>query len=1153
MPGKNNHILLVAEQTNTVCHAFCAGLEQEATLHRTNSVQQALMVLQSIPGGIDAIVVYHEREHETTALVLLQKLKQGVEFRNTPVLVLSEHIGERGSVLEKGAADFVLASEGKAAFQARLKKVLWEQKLPPLMRQGMLTGTQQELHGYLTGVPFGLVVFRTESDALDAPLTIDYINEAFAELCNISAAKLHNGNLQQVFASLDPDLLDICREVALTGGNRCLMDEIGSEKAISFCCYQPRLRYCVCVAQDITELRQLQRENDRMEQEQIELLEEQLYRAQHDELTGVYRKSKFLKRTEEILTEAPDTKFVFIQLDIHRFGLVNSFFGMQQGDELLQYVGAELRRAGMRYAVCSYGRIRSDVFGMCVPYQADTLAQTLDILCRNIKNYNRDYNIRPCFGLYIIETNALPMEHILVCAELAANQVKANRYGVNYLYYTKEMGRELLSEQQCVQDLHAALQQEQFEIFLQPKCNIRENRNAGAEALVRWRHPRRGLLTPNQFIPAFERNGFILQLDLYVWNKTCALLKKWIDEGQKPNPISVNISRVDLYNPKIDDIIIDLVDSYNLPHELLELELTETSYTDDPIAMKKIVARLQRAGFKVLMDDFGSGYSSLNMLKDISVDVLKTDIRFLAESEVPGRGENILGSIIRMAKWLCMPIVVEGVENERQLRLLRSLGGDYAQGYYFAKPMPVAEYEEYLQNHQGMDVALMSRQIEKLDPLSLRDPQLDLLFDTLPNAVAIYELFGDSIEMLRVNQAFIHLMGETDIVLHRPSVLSVVEPVFHQSVREAFHKAVEEKSTAECVYLRQMANGEKRWIQIRLNYVAHNEDRQLLYGALTDVTDLKQAEARIEEQNWVEERIYKAVPCGIAEFDASGKMRIYQANHAAIEMLGYGEKEFWLVPRYFEDYLYGEQKEQVKQQLARISENHVEIIEYPLQNRRGELLWIHDSVKRLKNEKGQDIYQSVLTDLTRQKDVEEQLRDAMMRDALTGLYNRKAFEQLVADRLRTSKTGTGTFMMLDIDNFKQANDKNGHLYGDVLLIKAATLLQNNLRDRDIIARLGGDEFAAFLPDVDAPEIARQRGESITYAFSLSGADQKKLTCSIGIAFAPVHGTSFAELYIHADQALYSAKKTGKNCCALYQPETAEEEREEKEVSLPALG
>lgn len=1130
MPGKTTQILLVAEKDDELCRTFCAGLEQEMKLHRANSVQQALQVLHSIPRGIDAVVLFQKGETAASP-IFVENLQQDVELRHLPVLVL----GERLDLLPEAQAatvEIALVSEGKNAFQARLKKLIWTQKLPKPMQRSTLAGDRGELEEYLTGVPFGLAVFRAESDAPDAALSIDYINEMFAELCGISAAALHCEDPRCVLDSVDAALSDICREVAQRGGSRCLMNELKKGRAVSFGCYQPRLRYCVCVAQDVTELRQLQRENHRMEAQRIQMLEEQLYRAQHDELTGVYRKSKFLEHMREILQEAPNTRFAFLQMDIHRFGLVNSFFGMEQGDELLQYVGAELRRMGTQYERRSFGRIRSDVFGICIPYDPDALMQTLDGLCRNIQNYNRQYNIRPCFGIYLIEDNTEPLEHILVCADLAATQVKNSRGGINYLFYSEDMGRELLGEQQCVQEMHAALQQGQFEIFLQPKCNIREGRSAGAEALVRWRHPQRGLLTPGQFIPAFERNGFILQLDLYVWNKTCALLKSWLDRGEQPSPISVNVSRVDLYNPRLCDIIIELVDSYRLPHALLELELTETAYADDPVAMKKTMARLQAAGFKVLMDDFGSGYSSLNMLKDISVDVLKIDMRFLAEGEVPGRGENILGSVIRMAKWLGLPVVVEGVENERQVRLLRSLGGDYAQGYYFAKPMLVAEYEQYLAK-TTWDVMPQAQQGAPFDPLSLRDPQLDLLFNTIPNAIAIYELFGDSVEMLRVNEAFIGLMGKKDIVLHQPSVLAVVEPAFHEEVRMAFRRAVAEKSTAECVYLRQMSDGTKRWIRLRLNYLACNEDRQLLYGALADVTDLKEAEARIEEQNWVEERIYKAVPCGIAEFGVDGGMRIYQANHAAVEMLGYGQKEFWLAPRYFEDYLPEEYRSKVKKQLSSIKENQVEVLEYPLRNRRGELLWIHDSVKRLKDEKGKEIFQSVLTDLTRQKDVEVRLRDAMMHDPLTGLYNRKAFEQLVAERLQSSKTGTGIFLMLDIDNFKQANDENGHLFGDMLLMKAANILQSNLREKDVIARLGGDEFAAFLPDVDSEEIARQRGENISSAFGAAEADEKKLTCSVGIAFAPMHGAGFAELYIHADQALYAAKNKGKNCCAVY--------------------
>lgn len=241
--------------------------------------------------------------------------------------------------------------------------------------------------------------------------------------------------------------------------------------------------------------------------------------------------------------------------------------------------------------------------------------------------------------------------------------------------------------------MKSALENHEFVVFYQPKYGLSDNQIAGAEALVRWKHPERGMISPGEFIPVFERNGFITKLDYYVWEQTCIQLRKWMDEGKNPLPISVNLSRVSLYNKDIVNVICNLVDSYRIPRRLFQVELTESAYNTNPKAVQDMMQRLREEGFYILMDDFGSGYSSLNVLKDIVVDVLKMDMKFFAGDDREGRGENIMAAVIRMAKWLNMPVVAEGVERIEQVEFLRSIGCEYVQGYYFAKPMPVEEYE----------------------------------------------------------------------------------------------------------------------------------------------------------------------------------------------------------------------------------------------------------------------------------------------------------------------------------------------------------------------------------------------------------------------------------------------------------------------------
>ena len=215
--------------------------------------------------------------------------------------------------------------------------------------------------------------------------------------------------------------------------------------------------------------------------------------------------------------------------------------------------------------------------------------------------------------------------------------------------------------------------------------------------LVRWIDPERGMILPGDFIPVFEQNGFIMKLDYYVWEKTCQLLRRWLDEGRNPYPISVNVSRVSLYNPRLAEVLGDLVKQYDIPPRLLQLELTESAYTTNQQSTKAIMSTLQQMGFCILMDDFGSGYSSLNVLKDIEVDVLKIDMKFLSNTENEARSENILAAVVRMAKWLNLPVIAEGVERKEQVLFLRSIGCEFVQGYYFAKPMPVEDFEKQVE------------------------------------------------------------------------------------------------------------------------------------------------------------------------------------------------------------------------------------------------------------------------------------------------------------------------------------------------------------------------------------------------------------------------------------------------------------------------
>lgn len=569
------------------------------------------------------------------------------------------------------------------------------------------------------------------------------------------------------------------------------------------------------------------------------------YFTEYDSLTGLYNKDKFYLTTNQMLLDNKDKKFVFMRFDIDRFQLVNSFFGNHEGDKLLVYISNKLRELYSDRKYCTFGRIESDIFGVCHVYDESEILQRISDIRNMLAKYNPEYDIVPNIGLYVIEDNNLSVETIFVRSTLAANCSKDN-YVKFYTFYTDKMSQALIKEQEIINDMKGAIEKEQFDLYFQPKYSLQTNKPYGAEALVRWFHPVKGMIMPGEFIPVFEKNGFISKLDFFVWEKACKYLRQWLDEGRNPYPISVNVSRVNMYNPKIVDIIQEITEKYNIPPALLNLELTESAYTDNPIAIKEIIKKLQKYGFVVMMDDFGSGYSSLNVLKDISVDVLKVDMKFLSNTDIPGRGDNILASVIRMAKWLKLPVIVEGVETATQTRFLKSIGCDYVQGYFFASPMPVEEYVKLVDDNQEVisDETAVSNEFS-FDTLFADNPQMEFMFGNNLQAITIFEYSDNKIELLRVNEAYYNLFGSSDRAVKEDSILLFVEEGYRESCVAAFETAVRTKKITETEYLRRKADGTSIWIRLRLQYIQSAANKSILLGTLNDITAQKEIDSML--------------------------------------------------------------------------------------------------------------------------------------------------------------------------------------------------------------------------------------------------------------------------------------------------------------------
>ncbi len=403
----------------------------------------------------------------------------------------------------------------------------------------------------------------------------------------------------------------------------------------------------------------------------------------------------YTKRVTEMMARHPDENIAFIQFDVERFKMINELYGVEIGDEMLNFFNSSLG------VVCTeeqpFCRLTADVF-MIVTVFSDE--EELISFIRRIESMLTGYKgieYRLIFGVAIVEDRTIHTRRHGDNASLARQLIKGNALN-NICFYNGRMKNDLQKKQSIEDDMHKALLNGEFVMFLQPKHSISSGRIIGAEALARWIHPQRGMISPADFIPVFEENGFILKLDQFIWETACKKIRAWLDSGIEPVPISVNISREYIRSFNVTEYISGLVKKYEIPAKLLELEITESA---DSIGVEDIVRQLKDAGFTMLMDDFGSGYSSLNMLKTTPFDVLKIDRGFLSEFMESDRGRKIISHTISMSQDIGLDIVAEGVETLEQAKFLRECGCDTAQGFYYSKPIAEEEFDRRLREING--------------------------------------------------------------------------------------------------------------------------------------------------------------------------------------------------------------------------------------------------------------------------------------------------------------------------------------------------------------------------------------------------------------------------------------------------------------------
>lgn len=444
-------------------------------------------------------------------------------------------------------------------------------------------------------------------------------------------------------------------------------------------------------AKEEKQKRQLVEERKKVDQEYREKM---FYRANFDSLTGLYNKNYFIEKATELLAENPNTVYAFFRINIEKFKMINEIFGQERGDIVLIKIADILRNDIGEKGV--YARIYSDHFVLCYPVDEEKLKKAAKATALFLNCAGQRIRVQLKIGVYINSQHYQNVLQLMDYAQIAL-QNKEKPADDNIYYYRDSYLDSLLRNQKITNEMEQALREGQFHIFLQPQFGVSDKRLVGAEALIRWFHPEDGVIPPNQFIPVFEENQFIYMLDAFVCDRVCRLLAKWINQG-KIIPVSINLSRIDLQNPDLVPMLQAALRKYSIPVEYLHLEITESAYVENQEKLISVIEQLHKIGFMIEMDDFGSGYSSLNMLKDVPVDILKLDMRFFNKESHMERGGNIIESVVSLAHSLGIMVIAEGVETEREVNFLRSVNCEVVQGYLYGRPVAVEEFETLLVN-----------------------------------------------------------------------------------------------------------------------------------------------------------------------------------------------------------------------------------------------------------------------------------------------------------------------------------------------------------------------------------------------------------------------------------------------------------------------
>ena len=566
------------------------------------------------------------------------------------------------------------------------------------------------------------------------------------------------------------------------------------------------------------------------------------FSALRDQVTGLLSSKEFFAKSEDILSKNRSEQWCLVAIDVEHFRLFDEWFGREKGNLLLAKIGAKLNDY-MEKVGGSAGYFGQDDFLIFCRYDMDFLNELFNSLHETISSFGLTAGFLPAMGVALIEDNTMVVDAFdrATIAITRAKKDMKNRIAV----FDPQMQSLVIQEYKILTDFMSALKNETITFHLQPQCVISSGQFVGAEALARWPKGDGTYVSPGTFIPVLEKYGFVTDLDKYIWEKVCQWIRKRLDENKREKlvPISLNVSQIDILHIDVAKHFAELCDKYNIPRKYIKVEITESAYAELSTMVDELVHKLRASGFVVLMDDFGSGYSSLNMLSSLKIDAIKLDAKFLqiGGSEYQ-KGIHIIESVINMAKTMALPIIVEGAETKEQIDFLKQLGVVYIQGYYFYKPMPVEEFEKLISDPKIIDKGgIVSNRNEQFRIREFLDANIysDSMLNNIIGAVAIYSVNKGHVDIVRFNQIFRDSVNVPEFADRLNNIEQFLPEKEVDSFFKAFKEAKENRlNGATGVFKFLRTDGLYSSFKMHFYYIGKKEGTDRFYGSATNVSEL---------------------------------------------------------------------------------------------------------------------------------------------------------------------------------------------------------------------------------------------------------------------------------------------------------------------------